>query len=479
MMEAMKTKALLLIWVVGWVTPMAVLAGGGVVTCVGDSITYGSGTTDPSRESWPMQLQGMLQQLDPSWKVLNFGVGGTTLLHQGDKPYIKEGAYQGALTSNPDVVIIKLGTNDSKPQNWVYKAAFVPDYLAMIDAFRALPGRPQVWICKPVPAFYLNFGITPAVIEGEILPLIDEISRKRNVGVIDCFTALTGHGSLFSDGIHPNAEGARLIAQAVFPYVATRRFVRDFTQDGVVNWLDFASLAQHWREANAPLDMDIAPPVGDGVVTVPDLMEWSIYWMAYPGLVAHWPLDEAAGDQAADSLGHFPGTLHGSPEWQSEAGVIGGALRLDGVDDFVSAGPVIRPADGPFTVSAWVRGGKAGQTILSQLDQTGKGVTWLDLDSATGAPRTALTDNGRFTRPLVANRTILDGAWHSVRLVWDGARRYLYVDDQEAAVDPRALGPLVTSGGGIYLGVGEGFKPATFWSGTVDDVRFYSRALRP
>ena len=127
------------------------------------------------------------------------------------------------------------------------------------------------------------------------------------------------------------------------------------------------------------------------------------------------------------------------------------------------------------------QGRQAGQTILSQLNQAGQGVTWLDVDVATGAPRTALTDNGRFTKPLVGSQSIVDGAWHSVRLVWDGARRHLCVDDQEAVADTHTLGPLAaaTSSGGVYLGVGEGLKPATFWSGLVDDVRFYARVLLP
>lgn len=228
----MKTKLLFVVLAIGCATPMAAEAKGGLVACVGDSITYGSGTTDPSREGYPAQLERMLQQQDTAWKVLNFGVGGTTLLHRGDKPYIRETAYQNALASLPDVVTIKLGTNDSKPQNWAYKSDFVSDYCALIDAFRALPNRPQIWICKPVPAAYENFGIRPGVIRDEILPLIEEIGRQKNVLVIDLFTPLLDHLNLFPDGIHPNAQGAQIIAQTLLPYFTSMRFVRDFNQDG-------------------------------------------------------------------------------------------------------------------------------------------------------------------------------------------------------------------------------------------------------
>ena len=141
------------------------------VACVGDSITYGSGIADRTHDSYPAQLEQLLKQYDTAWEVDNFGVSGATLLHNGDRPYIQESAYNSALASEPDIVIIKLGSNDSKPHNWVHRDEYVSDYLAMIDVFRALPSSPEVWICKPVPAFYTNFSISPTVIHDEILPL--------------------------------------------------------------------------------------------------------------------------------------------------------------------------------------------------------------------------------------------------------------------------------------------------------------------
>jgi len=214
-----------------------------LIACVGDSITYGSGISDRLRDGYPAQLERMLKEFDPAWEVENFGVSGATLLSKGDKPYIRESAYQSARASNPDIVIIKLGTNDSKPHNWVYANEYVPDYIAMIEAFRSLPSAPVVWICKPVPAFYVNFSIRPEVIRDEILPMIDEISLQTGAPVIDLYTALDGHGDLFPDGIHPNAEGAGLMAEAILPHLTGVRRAPDFNHDGVVNLLDFAHLA--------------------------------------------------------------------------------------------------------------------------------------------------------------------------------------------------------------------------------------------
>ncbi|MDY0357639.1 MAG: GDSL-type esterase/lipase family protein [Sedimentisphaerales bacterium] len=457
---------------------IATAAEARLVACVGDSITYGSGISDRLRDGYPAQLERMLKEFDPAWEVENFGVSGATLLSKGDRPYIRESAYQSARASNPDIVIIKLGTNDSKPQNWAYANEYVSDYIAMIEAFRALPSGPVVWICKPVPAFYVNFTIRPQVIHDEILPMIDEISAQTGAPVIDLYTALEDHGNLFPDGIHPNAEGAGLMAEAIVPYLTGVRRAPDFNRDGVVNLLDFAHLAWQWMALEPALDIAPAPD-GDGAIDWLDLAGVGMYWLKYPNLVAHLPLDEAEGDLAADVLGRFDGTLHGGPLWRPGGGAIGGALELDGIDDFVSTRTIVRPTDGPFTVFVWVKGGRPGQVILSQADASGAGVAWIATDAATGVILTYLTDGGRITVPLVSEQVVTDGRWHRIRLVWTGQRRHLYVDGREVAADARDLGSLRPSSAGFLLGAGEGLAPGTFWSGMVDDVRFYDRAVLP
>lgn len=450
-----------------------------LVACVGDSITYGSGIADRANDSYPAQLQRILQQYDPAWQVSNFGVSGATLLRRGDKPYIRESAYSAALASNPDIVIIKLGTNDSKPQNWPYKDDFVTDYCDMIDAFRALPSKPVVWICKPVPAFAVSFMIRPEVIRDEILPLIDHISQKMSVPVIDLYTALLDSRSLFPDSIHPNVEGAGLMAQTIAPLLLGVRFLPDFNFDGVVNLHDFALLAQSWLEAEPSLDV-APPPDGDGVLGYQDLAGLAAYWMTYPGMVAHWRFDETAGDVAADSLGRFDGRVHGSPLWHPADGRIGGAIELDGIDDYIRTGNVLNPATGPFTIFVWIKGGLPGQVILSQVAQPGAGEVWLGTDASTGALLTNLIDGSRGVLPLVSEAPVTDGLWHQVRFVWDGSYRSLYVDGHKVAGDEqRKLSGLKHSTAEFNIGAGRNLEAGSFWSGLLDDFRIYNRAIKP
>lgn len=182
------------------------------VACVGDSITYGSGIKDRNRNSYPAQMGTLLGS---QWEVRNFGVSGATLLKQGDRPYWIQQAYQDALSFRPDVVVIKLGTNDSKPGNWAHKDAFVSDYVALIRSFQTLDSKPRVWICRPVPAFPERWGITEEVIAGEVIPRVDTVAAQTGVPVIDLHAALDGRADLFPDRIHPNTEGAGVMAQTI------------------------------------------------------------------------------------------------------------------------------------------------------------------------------------------------------------------------------------------------------------------------
>jgi lysophospholipase L1-like esterase len=468
----MKVRALFLGVII--VLGSAVAADAKVVACVGDSITYGSGIADRANDSYPAQLQRILRQYDPAWEVLNFGVSGATLLHRGDKPYIRETAYAGALASHPDIVVIKLGTNDSKPQNWQYKDDFVTDYGDMIDAFRALPSKPVVWICKPVPAFSVAFTIRPEVIRDEILPLIDQIAGEKGTPVIDLYTALLDSGNLFPDAIHPNPEGAGLMAQTIAPLLLGVRFLPDYNSDGVMNLRDFALLAQGWRGTDPSLDV-APPPDGDGVLGYPDLAGLATYWMTYPGLIAHWKLDEIDGGMARDSLGRFDGTLSGSPLWRVGDGRSRGALEFDGLDDYIGTGSVLNPTDGPFTAFVWVKGGQPGQAILSQ---AAPGEVWLGTDAA-GAVMTGLMDNSRGAAPLVSQAVITDGDWHLLRFVWDGSHRGLYVDAREVAADAKKLYSLKFASTGLHIGAGSDLGPGSFWSGLIDDIRLYNRAVKP
>lgn len=182
------------------------------IACVGDSITFGAEIENRRVNCYPTQLS---KRLSENVEVGNFGQSGATLLRKGVRPYWKNQKYQAAFDFKPNLVIIVLGTNDSKPQNWVHKDEFVNDYVDMIHSFQNLPSRPTVWICYPVPAFPGDWGIRDEVIKNEVIPRIDTVAEKAEVRIIDLYTALSNRGELFPDTVHPNAAGAKVMAETI------------------------------------------------------------------------------------------------------------------------------------------------------------------------------------------------------------------------------------------------------------------------
>lgn len=205
-----------------WVLP----AGGELirVACVGDSITYGAALRDRATEAYPVRLA---QLLGTNYQVHNFGVNATTLLVDGDRPYIRTAAYTNALALNPDVVVINLGTNDSKHRgdgmpesekaidNWRYGTNYVRDYKALIAAFRAAAPAATIYVCLPTPTYPGRWGINGRTIRDEIIPMIRQVAKETRVEIIDLHGALSGKPELFPDKIHPNHEGMELMAAVV------------------------------------------------------------------------------------------------------------------------------------------------------------------------------------------------------------------------------------------------------------------------
>lgn len=188
------------------------------IACIGNSITDGSGLKNPAKEAYPMVLQ---QLLGDGYDVHNFGRSGATVLRHGDNPYWKTLKFREAKQFNPDIVTIKLGTNDSRPPNIRFLPEFEKDLADLVDTFRLLPSHPKVYLCVPVPVYRTGgFTITSEVIEKEIIPRVKHVARKHHVKMIDLHTVLSNHESWFPDNVHPNKEGAELIARTIYKKLA-------------------------------------------------------------------------------------------------------------------------------------------------------------------------------------------------------------------------------------------------------------------
>jgi acyl-CoA thioesterase I len=182
------------------------------VACVGDSITYGAGIEDRDQKSYPAILNRMLGS---DFTVRNCGVSGATLLKKGDKPYWAEAEFTAAGEFRPHIILIKLGTNDTKPQNAEHLKEFEGDLIAMIEHFSRLSSHPKIWLCLPVPVYETRWGINEQTLTDSVIPAILKAADKKNLPVIDLHTALSDRPELFPDKIHPNAAGASLMAKII------------------------------------------------------------------------------------------------------------------------------------------------------------------------------------------------------------------------------------------------------------------------
>ena len=190
------------------------------VACVGDSITYGHGISGWARNNYPAQLQKILGD---GYHVANFGHSGRTLSSKGDKPYIESKQFELSLEYDADIVIIMLGSNDSKPQNWQGELAFMKEYEAFIDKYKENNPDVEIILCTPAKAFFKNgeskgektkFDIRPDIVD----TIRYEIRAYALVGAykwVDIYGVTEYRSDWFRDYVHPSADGARAIAEAI------------------------------------------------------------------------------------------------------------------------------------------------------------------------------------------------------------------------------------------------------------------------
>jgi alpha-L-fucosidase 2 len=181
------------------------------VACVGDSITEGACIANEATNSYPSQLQNILGS---RYIVLNAGRGWATVNKKGDVPYWTRNEFHNVFAFKPNIVVIKLGTNDSKPNNW-NAVEFQKSLQALIDTFKTMPSPPDLLLCLPSKAYAQNSDIRDTVIVSGIIPCIQKVASENKIQVVDLHTALSNKKELFPDGIHPNEAGYRIIAEEV------------------------------------------------------------------------------------------------------------------------------------------------------------------------------------------------------------------------------------------------------------------------
>ncbi len=186
------------------------------IACIGNSVTAGYGLVNPDNDSYPQQLQ---QLLGDKYSVSNFGHSGATLLKKGHNPYYKTKEFTNALHFKANIIIIHLGLNDTDPRNWPnFKNEFASDYSWLIDTLKKQNPVVKVFICQLTPIFsgHPRFKSGTRDWYDQIQQVIPQIAKANQTRLINLSSNLYNRPDLFADNLHPNKEGATIIAQTVY-----------------------------------------------------------------------------------------------------------------------------------------------------------------------------------------------------------------------------------------------------------------------
>ena len=175
----------------------------GIILAIGDSITEGLGVEEES--AYPAVLQKKLVGQGYAYKVINAGVSGET--SSGARSRLK-----WALTLKPDIVILVTGANDGL-------RGIATDLIkSNIDAIVKLLKQNGIIVVLGGMQMFQNLGQDYTE---EFSNLYLQIADSHDIILIPFFLADVGANPQLNqtDGIHPTAEGYRIIVENIYPYV--------------------------------------------------------------------------------------------------------------------------------------------------------------------------------------------------------------------------------------------------------------------
>lgn len=195
------------------------------VALVGDSVTYGH-----SIKNWPFNNYPKLlsDALGDNYCVKSYGVSGSTVQPDGDQPYNETKAYIWSHEYDADIIVLMLGSNDSKPENWKGKDVFKEEYLKLLEYYNDAESSPVILLCTPPTAYFpdgvteglSNYDVQPAIID-EIADIVKEVAMENNYMLIDINILTQNRRDLFGkDNVHPNNDGAKEIASVVYEFIS-------------------------------------------------------------------------------------------------------------------------------------------------------------------------------------------------------------------------------------------------------------------
>jgi hypothetical protein len=211
--------------------------------------------------------------------------------------------------------------------------------------------------------------------------------------------------------------------------------------------------------------------LGQGYIAT---LENSLQLIIQPnGLTAYYGLNENIGTVAYDdSAGSQNGTLQASPSWTT--GKVGTALSFNGSSQYVSL-PDIDVAGSAITVGAWVYPTTATQTAKVFSKQSGSTDAQGTLSLSAGKALFEVNTGGALRSP-TGTTTLPTNTWSYITGVYDGSNARIYVNGTQEDSVP-ATGALANNNLGWAIARLNASTSSNYFSGNVDEVKLFSRAL--
>ena len=466
-----------------WFTPTT--TGPIRVVCVGNSITAGFMTSNPAIYAYPEQLGNLL---GGGYSVLNCGVSGCTMLKNGDSPYENQTAYTTAKNFDPQIVIISLGTNDSKGYNWgVYGSQFYSDYASMIADFRSTGHNPHIFVCFPPPAFIYNqYNIMDSTLINSIQPLVDSIRTTLGTSKIDYYHPLLPYCNLFADGIHPTDAGSLMMAQIAYKAITTNVGVTSVKSPLSKSTLTSNEQLTITINNNNPTPL-VNVPVAYKVDNNTEVKE------VIPSIPANTEINykfvqQVDFSQKKDYSVKVYTSITNQPPYDTLSVKITNfnanadyAMKFGGTN-----GEVVVPNSASlmplsaFTLEAWIYptqfASSAGSgTVISKESNTGGYA--LDIGGNGSGRIVIVGGNKAWIDAIIPDQSIILNQWSHIAGVYDGTNIYFYVNGVLKATTSN-VGAIQPSTSQFWIGGSSAFSGRVF-NGGIDEVSIWNRALSP
>ncbi|KXT78668.1 putative xylanase [Streptococcus sp. DD13] len=166
---------------------------------------------DRSKESYPAYL---LAELGSFFRIANYGLAGRSLQSSSDFPYFQEKNAQASLSSQANLVLLMLGTNDTRPQYWE-KERFEMEYRSRLASYASMTSHPEIFLLIPPFIPTSRYGLDNHVLAHSIRPFLKQLGQELSLPVVDLYELTENKGELYSDGVHLNAKGNQVVGHAL------------------------------------------------------------------------------------------------------------------------------------------------------------------------------------------------------------------------------------------------------------------------